>query len=492
MSSDMRDIDNASNVARPVVTCRGLGKAYRMYRRPHHRLFEILGAGTRHKEHWAVRAVDLEVRRGEAMGILGRNGAGKSTLLQLICGTLRATEGTVERSGRVSPLLELGSGFNPEFTGRENVELCATILGLRPAEVRDRFAEIVAFADIGDFLEQPIKLYSSGMRARLAFSVAVHVDPAILILDEILSVGDAAFQRRCYARLGEMKDRGVTILFVSHAPSAVVELCDRAVLIEAGERLITGDAKPVSQWYQKLIHASPANTPGVREEIRRADRERLEPQVSTEDRAGHRAPPNKSPLPVKESLPPSCEAYLPSIKPKSTLTYSSNGASIQNARVETETGTRVNVLERGRVYCWCYEAVFDQTCEAVRFGMLLKALNGVELFGTASAEAPHNAARYEAGTRVRVRFRFRASLNHGVYFLNCGIMGRTTDDGDASVPAAEETYLARIMDAAMVRVDTPKGALTAGYVDLRPGEADVSLLVETPARGHADLEGSPR
>ncbi len=482
MSSEGAGTVITDTVPQAVVTCRGLGKAYRMYRRPHDRLFEILGMGVRHKDHWAVRGVDLEVRRGESMGVLGRNGAGKSTLLQLICGTLRATEGTVERSGRISPLLELGSGFNPEFTGRENVGLCATILGLRPEEVRDRFDAIAAFADIGEFLDQPIKFYSSGMRARLAFSVAVHVDPAILILDEILSVGDAAFQRRCYARLREMKAHGVTILFVSHAPNAVVELCDRAVLIEGGERLITGDAKPVTQWYQKLIHASSAETPRVREEIRRADREGFAPTtVPTVQQP-------TSPPPTIQTTPPvapvaSCEAFVPSMKPKSTVVYASHGASIHHPRIETESGRPVNVLERGHVYHWCYEAVFDQACESVQFGMLLKTVNGVELFGTASADPTGLIPRIEPGTRVRVRFPFRASLTRGTYFLNCGIMGRTPGAGS---PEQDDTYLARIMDAAMFRVDTPRTPLTAGYADLRADEtadpARIEIVPPVPAQ----------
>lgn len=483
-----------------VVTCRGLGKAYRMYRRPHDRLLEIMGLGVRHKDFWAVRGVDLDIRRGESVGVLGRNGAGKSTLLQLICGTLRATEGSVQRTGRISPLLELGSGFNPEFTGRENVDLCATILGLRRDEVRDRFDGIVAFADIGEFLDQPVKFYSSGMRARLAFSVAVHVDPSILILDEILSVGDAAFQRRCYARLRAMKDRGVTILFVSHAPNAVVELCDRAMLIEAGELLITGDAKPVAQWYQKLIHANPSDTPRVREEIRLAGRDGTTPLTPTPPTPNQSAaqPTMRAatPSPVKgpaaASPPASCESFLSSMRPKSTMAYNSNGASIRNTRIENESGKPVNVLERGRVYRWCYEAVFEQACHGVRFGMLLKSVNGVELFATASEEPPDGAARIEAGGRVLVCFRFRAALNRGTYFLNCGVMGRPIS-GTGGIGALEdETYLARIMDAAMFRVDTPRGPLTGGYVDLRPDSADASPAVEITALGPADLEGSPR
>ena len=446
-----------------AVVCRGLGKAYRLYRRPHDRLLELLGMGVRHTDFWAVRGVDLTIGRGETLGVLGRNGAGKSTLLQLICGTLRATEGTVERSGRVSPLLELGSGFNPEFTGRENVNLCASILGLSNREVRERFDAIVAFADIGAFLDQPVRVYSSGMRARLAFAVAVHVDASILVLDEILSVGDASFQRRCYARLREMKESGVTILFVSHAPGAVVELCDRAVLIEAGECLISGEAKPVAQWYQKLIHAAPSAVGQVREQIRRAGRGEAAgpaggnaPDAPGADRSGGEKPG------LREG-----EFYLPSMLPKSTVVYQSHGARIERSWLETPGGDPVNVVRRGSVYHWCYEVRFDAACESVRFGMLLKTLNGVELYGVGSCDGFDGIDRVEAGTRMRVRFRFRAALSTGSYFLNCGLMGRVEGEGET-----ESGYLARIIDAAMFRVDAPRAPLTAGHVDLGVYEPD--------------------
>ena len=464
MSSEARVGVVRAGGSGPAVVCRGLGKAYRMYRRPHDRLLEMLGMGVRHTEFWAVRGVDLTIAPGETLGVLGRNGAGKSTLLQLICGTLRATEGSVERSGRVSPLLELGSGFNPEFTGRENVHLCASILGLTTDEVRERFDRIVAFADIGPFLDQPVRVYSSGMRARLAFAVAVHVDASILVLDEILSVGDAAFQRRCFARLREMKDSGVTILFVSHAPGAVVELCDRAVLIDGGERLITGDAKPVAQWYQKLIHATPSAAASVREEIRRADRGEAAGPVGGGGE-GARAAPS-----AERDAGPGLrdgESYLPAMRPKSTVVYNSNGASIERSWLETPGGDPVNVLRRGAVYHWCYEVRFDAACESVRFGMLLKAVNGVELYGVGSSDGFGGVERVGAGTRIRVRFRFRAALSTGSYFLNCGLMGRV-----AGGHAPESGYLARIIDAAMFRVDSARAPLTAGHVDLGVYEPD--------------------
>ncbi|MFA5257918.1 MAG: ABC transporter ATP-binding protein, partial [Opitutales bacterium] len=206
----------------------------------------------------ALSDIDLKVPRGQCLGIVGRNGSGKSTLLQLVCGILRPSAGGVDVRGRVAALLELGSGFNPEFTGRENVFLNASILGLTQDEVKQRFGEIVEFADIGDFVEQPVKTYSSGMMLRLAFAVQVLVDPDVLIVDEALSVGDEPFQRKCFARLERLRESGVTVLFVSHDMTPILNLCDRAILLHKGRLLLDSTPKLVASVYQRFNHAPAA------------------------------------------------------------------------------------------------------------------------------------------------------------------------------------------------------------------------------------------
>jgi lipopolysaccharide transport system ATP-binding protein len=202
-----------------------------------------------YEEFWALRGVSLELYRGETIGLIGRNGAGKSTLLQLLCGTLLPTEGEFAVRGRIAALLGLGAGFNPEFTGRDNVFLNAAVLGLTEEQIRDRFDDIAGFADIGEFIDHPVKTYSSGMFARLAFSVAIHVDPEILIVDEILAVGDAAFQRKCLERFYQVRDGGCTILFVSHDPYQVKTLCKRALYLSHGEPVAYGPAEDVIDRY---------------------------------------------------------------------------------------------------------------------------------------------------------------------------------------------------------------------------------------------------
>lgn len=237
-----------------AIRASGLGKAYSIYDKPHHRLFEALGWGGRSRQFWALRGVDFEIRRGETVGIIGRNGSGKSTLLQLIAGTLQSSEGEVQVNGRVAALLELGSGFNPEFTGRENVYMNASILGLPRQEIDAKLDRILAFADIGDFIDQPIRNYSSGMVMRLAFSVIAHVDAEILIVDEALAVGDAFFTQKCMRFLREFKERG-TLLFVSHDDGAVTGLCDRAIWLHAGATRMQGAAKAVMSSYLETLIA---------------------------------------------------------------------------------------------------------------------------------------------------------------------------------------------------------------------------------------------
>lgn len=243
-----------------AIAVRNVSKVYHIYERPQDRLKQMLWRGGRkfHDEFWALGGIDFEVRRGETVGIIGRNGSGKSTLLQIVCGTVTPTTGTVERNGRLSALLELGSGFNPDFTGRENVFLNGSILGLSRSEMDVRFDRIAAFADIGQFIDSPVKHYSSGMFARLAFSVAIHVDPEILIVDEILAVGDAAFQRRCLSKFYEIRESGCAILFVSHDQYQVKSVCQRAVYLERGRQKLFGPAGRVIDAYTIDMEAAEA------------------------------------------------------------------------------------------------------------------------------------------------------------------------------------------------------------------------------------------
>ena len=266
-----------------------LSKCYQVYSTPHQRMLQsivprlqrvarLVGANPAprkyFREFWALRDVNFTARRGEMVGIIGRNGSGKSTLLQMMCGTLTPSEGSTEVKGRVAALLELGSGFNPEFTGRENIYLNGSVLGLTHAEIDDRLADIIAFADIGDFVDQPIKTYSSGMSMRLAFSVIAHVDANVLIVDEALAVGDAYFQQKCMRWLRSFRDKG-TVLFCGHDIGAVMNLCDQAIWLDGGEVRAQGETKGVCEAYITSIQTQAAGLAPESAPKKRAPKERI-------------------------------------------------------------------------------------------------------------------------------------------------------------------------------------------------------------------------
>lgn len=246
-----------------AIRVQGLSKCYHLYDAPRDRLKQFVVprlkrlAGQSPKQYfrefWALKDISFEIKKGETVGIIGRNGSGKSTLLQIICGTLTPTSGTVETSGRIAALLELGSGFNSEFTGRENVYMNAAVLGLSKEEVDERFDDIAAFADIGQFIEQPVKTYSSGMVVRLAFAVQSQIDPDIFVVDEALSVGDAKFQAKCFERLRQLKENGTSILLVTHSSEQIVTHCVTAILLNNGIQLETGEPKHVVNRYMDLL-----------------------------------------------------------------------------------------------------------------------------------------------------------------------------------------------------------------------------------------------
>lgn len=444
-----------------AISVTSLGKCFHIYDKPRDRLLQMFSRGRKQyfREFWALSEVSFEVKKGETVGIVGRNGSGKSTLLQLICGTLNPTHGSIVTNGRIAALLELGSGFNPEFSGRENVYLNAAVLGLTRAETEARFADIEAFAEIGEFIDQPVKTYSSGMMVRLAFAVAINVDPQILIVDEALSVGDELFQRKCFARIEAIKASGATILFVSHSGSTVVELCDRAILLDSGEKLIEGVPKNVLGKYQKLLYAPQDKVAGIREEIVLGAIAHKPADVAT---------------PVEVSQAPAVEAesmeafHDPHLVSQSVLSYESHGALIESPRITNLAGELVNCLQRGKTYRYVYQVRFDVGATAVRFGMMIKTLSGTELGGSVSAANMQDAVSFfSKGDVAQVEFNFQCLLNPGTYFLNAGVTG-VVGDG--------ETYLHRLLDACLFRV-LPVSNLTA------TGTMDFNCICDISTKG---------
>lgn len=256
-----------------AVSVRNLTKTYRIFAHPGDRLKQALTFGRVpfHREFTALRDVSFDIKKGETVGVIGRNGSGKSTLLQLVCGILKPSSGSVQVNGRVSALLELGAGFNPEFTGRENVYFQSALMGFTKRQMDKRFQEVAVFADIGEFIDQPVRMYSSGMFVRLAFAVAVHVDPEILVVDEALGVGDFAFQRKCFQRIKAIREDGGSILLVTHAAEQVAHFCDRALLLDKGGLMASGDTPTVLAHYVKTLEEGEETAVGTTCEISSAD-----------------------------------------------------------------------------------------------------------------------------------------------------------------------------------------------------------------------------
>lgn len=434
-----------------------LSKCYHIYKQPRDRakqlfyptLQRVAGKPVQryYNEFWALKDVSFEIRKGETVGVIGRNGSGKSTLLQLICGTLEPTQGSVETHGRIAALLELGSGFSPEFTGRENIYMNGAILGMGQKEIESRFDEIVAFSEIADFIDRPVKTYSSGMMVRLAFSVAIHVNPEILIVDEALSVGDEVFQRKCFSRIEAIRETGATILFVSHSGGQITDLCNRAILLDAGEQLAFGAPKHIVGRYQKLAYAPVAARKLIREQIRGSGAPLAEHGTAV--------------VPVPEDAIPAehleKEGFDPHLKPSSTVDYESHGARIEAPAVRTQAGAQVNNLVRGGTYRYTYTVRFAENARNVRFGMLIKTVAGVELGGAVSAASGTDGIPYvAAGSTCRVEFRFCAMLNPGMYFLNAGVLGNV---------GGGETFLHRMTDAAVFRIMPDADSLATGPID---------------------------
>ncbi|MCC6193138.1 MAG: ABC transporter ATP-binding protein [Burkholderiales bacterium] len=439
----------------PALTVRSLSKRFEIYERPVDRLKQTLWRGRRqfYREFWALRDVAFAVAPGQALGVVGRNGSGKSTLLQLVAGTLTPTSGEVDASGRVSALLELGSGFNPEFSGRENVFLNGAILGLGHAEVRALLPELLAFADIGEFADRPVKTYSSGMALRLAFAVATAVAPRILIVDEALAVGDEAFQRKCFARIESMRAGGTTVLFVSHSPTHILELCDLALLLDGGEMLMLDEPRRVVPEYQRMLYASPDAAAELRRRLRSdASLRRDEPAVST---PGPGAPPQR----------PFFDADLRSA---STVDYPSQGARIRDPRIVDAAGETVNVLVQGGDYAFEYTVDFLQAARNVRCGMMIKTTSGVELGGGTYPEVGAGQDAVAAGAHARLRFAFQCLVFPGTYFLNAGLMGEV--DGI-------DTYLHRLVDVVAFRVLPARTRRASGYVDFA---VEASMALRAP------------
>ncbi len=431
-------------------------KQYRIYPRPIDRIKQAL---IKDRQFFhpieSLKGVSLALPHGETLGIVGRNGSGKSTLLQIIAGTLMPTSGTIEVDGRLAALLELGAGFNPAFSGRENVMLNAALIGLSRSETEARFDEIITFAELEDFIDHPVRTYSSGMFVRLAFAIATTIEPDVLIIDEALAVGDEGFQRKCFARLEDMQARGCTILFVSHNVSMVTRLCTRAILLDRGELILDGRPEDVASWYHRLTFAPPDRRERVRQQICDFDGQAIEPEDPQASQSAAVSSPVPDEMEIQGAEQPKLDANLGQARAK---VYEVAGARIDDVEIHNEAGEKVNLLARDKPYYLTYRVEFLETLNQVCFGMGLRSVDGWRFGGMALNNYPEPIARIEAGAMREVRFRFRCPLMDGVYFLNvaCG-----------SLEHGELKICHRITDALMFRVHSIGAPPVDGPVDFQ-------------------------
>ncbi|WP_096700269.1 ABC transporter ATP-binding protein [Magnetospirillum sp. 15-1] len=378
-----------------VISGKNLGKCYAIFPNPFARLKQMLVRGRRRyfKEYWALEGVDIEVRRGDAVGIIGRNGSGKSTLLQIIAGLLTPTTGEVEINGHIAAMLRLGAGFNPEFTGRENIGLAASVLGLTNAQVKERTPAIIEFAGIGDFIDQPVRTYSSGMHARLAFAISAHVDADILIIDEVLSVGDAAFVQKCMRFIHKFRQQH-TLLFVSHDVNAVLNLCNKALWIDCGSVRAWGDAKDVCHQYQasltnELDDSARFHIGGHRKQLPPAEAQQ---DFRAESLRGSQVPTRIEVFDFDPDAP----------------WFGQRGATIEHVGLLDTDGNRPSLLHGGETLALEVTCRAERDLESPIVGFYIKDRLGQPLFGDNTYMVYRDTpARQRAGQIFKARFRFQ-------------------------------------------------------------------------------------
>lgn len=375
-----------------AIEARQITKIYKLYNKPSDRMREALGLSRKklYKEHYALRGVDLSIRQGEAVGIIGTNGSGKSTILKIITGVLNPTEGEVTVRGRISALLELGAGFNMEYNGIENIYLNGTMMGFSEKEIDEKLQDILDFADIGDYVYQPCKTYSSGMFVRLAFAVAINIEPEILIVDEALSVGDVFFQAKCYHKFEEFKQMGKTILFVSHDLSSIAKYCDRVILLNKGIKLGEGSPKEMIDAYKQVLVG-------------------------------------QYPLSEKEDFPADEEVIPEQGVNEKALEYGTRAGEITEYYLTDRKGIRTGAIIKGEKFTLHMRVRFNSDVPAPIFAFTIKDKRGTEITGTNSMVEKAFLSPVKAGEEKNITFTQNLDLQGGEYLLSLGVTGYEGD-----------------------------------------------------------------
>jgi len=436
-----------------AISLKNVSKYYKLYNSPQDRLKEALSFSdkTYHKKFYATRNLNLEIKKGEILGIVGKNGSGKSTLLKLITGVLTPDEGSITINGKISALLELGSGFNPEFTGMQNIFFYGTILGFTKQEMEEKLDDIIAFADIGEFIDQPLKTYSSGMKSRLGFAVAVHIDPEILILDEVLAVGDILFKRKCYAKMEEFFNGGKTIIYVSHDANSVNELCTRAIFLNEGNILLDAEPKTVTSFYLKYIFSDEKEKKKVVEQLseKKPSKEKItQPQTLSKQKSTKAFQLKQE----KRSTP----YYLESLQSQSIQKVQKYAIDIINPKIVTKDNEQVNMLVLDERYELTFIIKTPIDIRDVSYGAQIKGMKG-ELISNASLKNANIFVNEMQQGSYLVRWSFICKLLPETYYIDTTMTGIVNDTREV---------LCRIYDNLVFKVIDQENLLYQGKIKL--------------------------
>lgn len=468
-----------SNIA---VKFENVSKFYKLYNSPKDRLKEALHpfGKKRHREFYALKNINLEVKKGEILGIVGRNGSGKSTLLKIIAGVVQANSGRVIVNGQVSALLELASGMNPDYNGLQNIYFGGIMMGFTREEMKAKIDDIIAFAEIGDYIHQPLKTYSSGMRARLGFALAININPEILVVDEVLSVGDELFKRKCFAKMEELFKSGCTVFFVSHSSNSVVEICTRAILLDDGEIILEGSPKFVTINYDRLLFGNPTERQNIRKELMVVNQQRSKGTIHIKESVEPLSKPSKTdsslfavaePVDIPEKTNnKSCiheAVYLPEFQSKAKTIHKTAKINLVNVHISTLKGKKVNSLFPNEFYLLNYSITFDDDAEDFAIACVFKSEKGLVLSGVRYPPVGKTLEKVIKNTTYSVKLKFKCSFLPGNYYLDIGIVGFKT--GEKQVLSAEYDALAfKIQNCKCLREITSSW----GYFSLEP-EIDI-------------------
>lgn len=422
-------MEQSKNIA---VCGKNITKVYKLYEKPSDRMKEALGLTRekKYKEHYALKGIDLTIYQGETVGIIGTNGSGKSTILKIITGVLNPTGGTMEVNGRISALLELGAGFNQEYNGIENIYLNGTMMGFSEKEIDEKLQSILDFADIGDYVYQPVKTYSSGMFVRLAFAVAINIDPEILIVDEALSVGDVFFQAKCYHKFEEFKAMGKTILFVSHDLSSIAKYCDRVILLNQGDKLGEGAPKEMIDAYKQVL---------VGQYVVKDESTNLAMDASLQEAAAKAMEKEGSGQGINPEL----------------LEYGTGAARMVEYYVTDQNGTKTTAIIKGEEFSLHVKVNIMEDIPAPIFAFTVKNIHGTEITGTNTMIEKAFLDSVKQGDVKEITYTQKMDLQGGEYLLSLGVTGY---EGD------QFQVYHRLYDVLNITVVSDKN--TVGYYDM--------------------------